>query len=147
MGLLLKVKVHAADISDSVGGQALLASLGTAFPHLAHLWVDRGYKRAFVDWVEQTLQWTITVVQPPYRPRGDTAQAIRQLIGDDAFEQRFGRGFRLLPRRWVAERTLAWLGRQRRLSKDYEFLSATEEAWIYLTMSRLMLRRLAQPPS
>ena len=53
-------------------------------------------------------------------------------------------GFQLLPRRWVVERTFAWLGRYRRLSKDYEALPATEEAWIYLAMSSLMLARLAR---
>jgi putative transposase len=53
------------------------------------------------------------------------------------------RGFQVLPRRWVVERTFGWLGRQRRLSKDYEVLPATSEAWIYLAMTRLMLRRLA----
>lgn len=147
MGNLLKVKVHPANISESVGGQMLLSSLGTAFARLSHVWVDRGYKRTFADWVEQALHWTMTVVQAPYRPRGETAQAIRQLIGDAAFEQRFAKGFRLLPRRWVVERTFAWFGKQRRLSKDYEFLSVTEETWIYLTMSRIMLRRLAHPNS
>jgi putative transposase len=53
-------------------------------------------------------------------------------------------GFQVLPRRWVVERTFAWLGRYRRLSKDYEALPATEEAWIYLAMSSLMLARLAR---
>lgn len=54
----------------------------------------------------------------------------------------YGPGFRVLPRRWVVERTFAWLGKQRRLSKDYELLPSTGEAWIYLTMVRLMTRRL-----
>ncbi len=79
--------------------------------------------------------------------RGDTAKAIPQLLGDTTFEQRYAKGFRLLPRRWVVERTFAWFGKQRRLSKDYEFLSSTEDSWAYLTMARLMLRRLAHPKS
>jgi transposase len=54
------------------------------------------------------------------------------------------RGFRHKPRRWVVERTIAWMGRNRRLSKDYEFLPATSEAWIYLSMVRVMLKRLAR---
>lgn len=53
------------------------------------------------------------------------------------------RGFRILPRRWVVERTLAWIGRYRRMSKDYEFLAQSSESMIYLAMSRLMLKRLA----
>ena len=146
-GNLLKIKVHPANVSESAGGQLLLTDLKPVFPRLSHLWVDQGYKAVFVHWVQETLHWTVTVVTPPYRPRGDTAKAIRELIGDAAFEQRYAKGFRLLPRRWVVERTFAWLGKQRRLSKDYEFLSTTEETWAYLTMSRLMLRRLAQPKS
>ena len=52
-------------------------------------------------------------------------------------------GFRVLPRRWVVERTFAWIGRNRRMSKDYEFLPSTSETWVYLSMTRLMLKRLA----
>jgi putative transposase len=145
MGNLLKIKVHPANISESAGGVLLLTGSTSTFPRLSHLWVDQGYKPTFVAWVQETLRWTVTVLTPPYRPRGDTAKAIPELIGDTAFEQRYAKGFRLLPRRWVVERTLAWFGKQRRLSKDYELLSRTEETWAYLTMSRLMLRRLAQP--
>ena len=145
MGNLLKIKVHPANISESAGGQLLLTGLKPTFPRLSHLWVDQGYKPIFVAWVQETLHWTVTVVTPPYRPRGDTAKAIRELIGDAAFEQRYAKGFRLLPRRWVVERTFAWFGKQRRMSKDYELLSTTEQTWAYLTMSRLMLRRLTQP--
>lgn len=144
-GLLLKVVVHAANISESAGGKLLLSALGSAFPRLSHLWTDQGYKPAFVEWVEQNLHWTVEVVSAPYRPRGDTAQATRELLGEEEFQRRFPSGFRVLPRRWVVERTFAWLGKQRRLSKDYEFLPRSEESWIYLTMCRLMLRRLAQP--
>ncbi len=147
MGNLLKIKVHPANISESAGGQLLLTGLKPAFPRLSHLWVDQGYKPTFVNWLQAAPNWTVTVVTPPYRPRGDTAKAIRQLLGDTTFEQRYAKGFRLLPRRWVVERTFAWFGKQRRLSKDYEFLSSTEDSWAYLTMARLMLRRLAHPKS
>ena len=147
MGNLLKIKVHPANISESAGGQLLLTGLKPSFPRLSHLWVDQGYKPTFVAWVQETLHWTVRVVTPPYRPRGDTAKAIRELIGDAAFEQRYAKGFRLLPRRWVVERTFAWFGKQRRLSKDYELLSRTEETWAYLTLSCLMLRRLVQSNS
>ena len=100
-----------------------------------------------MEWVQTVLHWTVEVVQGPYRPRGDTAQASRERLGDEEFERRFPSGFRVLPRRWVVERTFAWLGKQPRLSKDYEFLPRSEESWIYLTMCRLMLRRLSQPPT
>ena len=57
-----------------------------------------------------------------------------------------GKGFRVAPKRWVVERTFAWLGRYRRLSKDYEYCPQTSESWIYLGMARHLLRRLAVPP-
>lgn len=145
MGNLLKVRGHRADRADSVGARLLLSSLKSAFPRLAHWWVDRGYQTSGGQWVEQAVQWTITGVSPPYRPRGDTAKASRELLGDPAVEQRFANGFRLLPRRWVVESTFAWFGQQRRRSQDYECLCSTEEAWLYLTLSRLLLRRLAHP--
>jgi putative transposase len=135
--------VHSAHVSESEGGQHLLEALGDALPRLEHLWTDQGYKAGFVDWVQQTLGWSVEVVQPPYRPRGDTAQASRDLLGDEEFERRFPKGFKVLKWRWIVERTFAWLGKNRRLSKDYELRSDTTETWIYLAMSRLMLRRLA----
>ncbi|MEP7289521.1 MAG: hypothetical protein ABI947_27550 [Chloroflexota bacterium] len=73
-----------------------LSGLKPTFPRLAHLWIDQGYKPIFVNGVRESLNWTVTVVTPPYRPRGDTAKAMRQRIGD-AFEQQSTRGFRLLP--------------------------------------------------
>jgi transposase len=86
-------------------------------------------------------------VTPPYRLRRDTAETIRQLIDAAAFEQRFATGFRLPPRRGVVQRTVAWFGKQRRLSTDDQFLSAMEAAWLYLTRSPLSLRRLAYSKS
>jgi putative transposase len=142
-GSLLKIVVHAAGVSESEGGCLLLHGVANVFPRLRHLWTDQGYKPVFVTWVEQQLGWTVEVVKPPYAPRGDTAQAIRDLVGEQEFARRYPTGFRVLPRRWVVERTLSWLGKQRRLSKDYELLPRTTETWAYLTMSRLLLRRLA----
>ncbi len=74
-----------------------------------------------VEWVKITYQWILEVV----------------LRSDDV------KGFKVLPRRWVVERTFGWLGRSRRLSKDYEYLTETQEAFIYAAMVRIMLRRLA----
>lgn len=141
-GLLLKAKVHAADVLDSTGGQLLLADLKTVLPRLELVWADGGYKQPFVDWVQTHLGWRVEIVKPRH-PRGLTAQAMRDLLGDEEFERRFPKGFQLLPRRWVVERTFSWFGKQRRLSKDYEFLPETEESWLYVTLTRLMVRRLA----
>lgn len=63
--ILLKVVVHAANLSESAGGKLLLSALGSAFPRLAHLWTDQGYKPAFVEWVAQNLHWTVEVVSTP----------------------------------------------------------------------------------
>jgi putative transposase len=142
-GFVLKTLVHPANVSDSEGGQQLLSGLQGAFSRVCHLWVDKGYKANFVRWVEQELGWTVMVVQVPQPPRGDTGQAIRDLLGDEEFERRFPTGFVVLPWRWIVERTLAWLGKNRRLSKDYELPFDTTETWIYLAMSRLMVRRIA----
>lgn len=142
-GLLLKVRVHAADVSESEGGTWLLAGLGQAFPRLVHVWADGGYFKAFVDWVRQHLGWTVEIVKRPHKLHGEYAQLMREFVGEQAYAERYAPGFRLLPRRWVVERTFAWLGKRRRLSKDYELLPATSETWIYLSMVHLMLRRLA----
>ena len=128
LGLLLKVVVHGADVQERDGGRLLLQAVqhfGPALPRMAKLWVDAAYAGAFVDWVAATLGWTVEVVK---RPAGQ-------------------QGFQVLPRRWVVERTFGWLGRFRRLSKDYEDQVETSEALIYAAMSRLMLRRLARSPS
>ena len=88
-----------------------------------------------MTWIEQNLGLSVTVVRKPRRwVRWPADQEPPPLPT----------GFQVLPRRWVVERTFAWLGRYRRLSKDYEALPATEEAWIYLAMSSLMLARLAK---
>jgi putative transposase len=142
---LLKVQVQAACVQEREGGQALLETIRSPkqFPRLQHLWTDGGYKPIFVDWVKATFGWSVEVVKPPYKPKGEYAAWLRDFLGDEGYAQRYPDGFRVLPRRWLVERTFAWLVRQRRLSKDYEWLPATSEAWIYLTTSRLLLRRLA----
>lgn len=133
--VLLAVRVHPADVADRVGARELLAPLRERFPRLTHLWVDAGYRGVFIGWATDTLGWTVEVVAKP-----------RRWVRCPADEEPEPRptGFPVLPRRWVVERSFAWLGRYRRLSKDYEALPETSEAWIYAAMSRLMLRRLAQ---
>ena len=127
--------VHPANIQDRDGAKLLLADLAERFPRLAKLWVDAGYQGPCADWIRETLGWAVEVVRKP--PARIWWPADQEPPPRPA-------GFQVLPRRWVVERTFAWLGRQRRLSKDYEVLPATEEAWIYLTMSRLMTVRLAR---
>jgi transposase len=132
---LLKVIVHAANISDRNAVHLVLAGLATLFPRLRHLWVDAGYSGTGADWVRQTLGWTVEVVKRPRR---------WVWLPEGAEPPPMPTGFQVLKRRWVVERTFAWLGRYRRLSKDYEVLPASEEAWIYLATTNLLLRRLAR---
>lgn len=148
-GFLLKVHVQPASVQDGEGGQALLETIQSPpqFPRLAHLWTDGGYKPSFVEWVQTTFGWTVEVVKPPHKPKGEYAALLRDFLGDEGFAQRYPDGFQVLPRRWVVERTFAWLLRQPRLSKDYEWLPASSETWIYVTTARLLLRRLASSAS
>ena len=136
-GLVVKALVHPANVPDGTGGQRLLEALADraqALPRLRQLWVDTAYQGGFKDWVEQTLGWTVAVVRRPRRgvwvPPGGEPPEVPP-------------GFQVLARRWVVERTLGWIGRWRRTSKDYEYLPTTSECVIYAIMTRVMLRRLA----
>ena len=135
-GFLLNAHVHPADETEAAGGQALLAELATVFRRLALIWVDGGYKRRFAAWVTQELGWRVEAVQHP------TAGVRVVWVAEGPQPPVLPTGFRLLKRRWVVERTFAWLGRNRRLSKDYEALPASEDAWLYAASARLLLRRL-----
>lgn len=122
MGLLLAVLVTAASIQDRDGARLLLTQLGGAGKKLRLIWVDGGYRGQLLDWVADHCRFQLQVVL-----RSDHRK-----------------GFAVLPKRWVVERTLAWLNHNRRLNKDYEQLAATSETFIYIAMIRLMLRRLAR---
>ena len=97
------------------------------------VWADQGYTGAFARWLEERRGWRLELVRHPER------QLWRYWL-----EERPQHTFRVLPRRWVVERTFAWLGQSRRPSKDYERLPATSKAMIYGAMSGLMLRRLTR---
>jgi transposase len=143
-GLILQVLVHEADIQDEQGGKLLLAGLGEIFPRLQLIWADSRYKYAgFPAWVQAVLGWTVEIVAHPHSGQRGAWRA----PGQSQEPPRPPRGFHLLPRRWVVERTFAWLSTWRRLSKDYELLPESEAAWIYLAMIRTMLRRLASDTS
>ncbi|MBW3634697.1 MAG: transposase, partial [Chloroflexi bacterium] len=105
------------------------------FPRLRHVWVDAGCSGKGEDWIRAALGWTVEVVKRPPRwiwlPEGAEPPPMPA-------------GLQVLTRRWVVERTFAWLGRYRRVSKDDEVLPATEEAWIYLATTNLLVRRLAR---
>lgn len=141
MGWILHVLVHEADVQDHAGGIRLLEPLKNGFARLKLIWADSAYnKGGFVAWVKATLGWNVEVVEHPWtRLRGVWTP---QNVPVD-WEQIRPRGFRVLKWRWIVERTFAWLSTWRRLSKDYELLPSSEQAWIYLAQIHLMLRRLA----
>lgn len=144
-GLVLSVLVLAANISDPAGGKQLLGALPGRFSRLHHLFVDGGYKRTFQEWVTDTLGWTIEVVQHAYAGiRGFWLPEGQELTREQLAMLKGNRTFIVLPRRWVVERTFAWICRYRRHSKDYERLPTSSEALIYAAMVRLMLTRLAK---
>ncbi|HZI18533.1 MAG TPA: IS5 family transposase [Pyrinomonadaceae bacterium] len=122
-GLLLGVLVHAADIQDADGAGDLLRRLKRLYPWLKVVFADSVYDRLAALLACFLLGLTLVV--------------IRRLAGTE--------GFAVVPRRWVAERTLGWLGRWRRLAKDYEELPEVSETMVKLAMIRLMLHRLAHP--
>ena len=145
-GLVLKVKVQPANVMDRDGVKPLLERVREHFRRLSYLWLDAGYngKGKGKDWAEKALGLTAEVVWRPRRPRyvwvkeGEEIdwERIRKLLPEP--------GFKVLPRRWVVERTFSWREQNRRMSKDYERLPESSEAFIYLAMTRLMVRRLAR---
>ena len=122
-GHLLDVLVHPADIQDCHGAVPLLRSLRTRFPTLGQIFADRVYRgRQLTDAIADCGPWTIDIVK---RPDGV-------------------KGFQLLPRRWVVERTFAWLGRSRRLTKDFEATVESATAWLFIASIKIQTRRLAR---
>ena len=125
LGLLLVVMVTAASVQDRAGGRAILTRLAERFPTVALIWADGGYANqvdaGLLDWAKEKLRVLVQIVR-----RSDDAK-----------------GFQVLHRRWVVERTFGWLIRNRRLARDYERLTTTSETMIKIAMIRLMATRLA----
>jgi putative transposase len=122
LGLLLKVVVHRANLQDRDGAKLLLKCIPLIWRlRLLKIWADRGYRGKLVGWCWQQLQINLDIVSPPAGQKG----------------------FVLVARRWVVERTFAWLGRYRRLSKDYETAIPHSEGMIYLASIHLLLKRLS----
>lgn len=123
LGLMVGLMVHSADIQDRDGAPDLLKSIRNRWPWLLHVFADGGYAG---DKLKKRLQkrgkWKLEIIK-----RTDKAK-----------------GFEILPRRWVVERTFAWLGRCRRLAKDFETSIASAEAWITIAHIRMLTRRLAR---
>lgn len=126
-GLILKVRVHAADLQDRDGARLVLEQIDPPLAKLQLIWADGGYAGAkLADWMRQR-----------FGPRPLRLQIVRRAD--------LQRGFAVLPRRWVVERTFGWLNNFRRLSKDYEFRTDSSEAFIFLAASLLLLARLMRP--
>jgi transposase len=118
LGLIWAVLVTAASVQDRDGGRYLLALVRGALPRLREVIADSGFSKRFVEFVRRGCGWAVTITQ------------------------KAADGFRVHPRRWVVERTFAWLVRYRRLVADFEYLPETGEAMIRVAMIHLMLRRL-----
>ena len=123
MGYILIVLVHAANLYDGHAARKVLTALFSKMDTVKKIWADGTYKgEEFIQWVKEQFDGVLEVVK----------------------KKNTGKGFEVLPRRWVVERTFAWLGRSRRLSREYERKPTSSAGQIYLASSRLMLRRLAK---
>ena len=126
-GLILKVRVHAASVQDRDGATLVLDQIDEPLSKLELIWADGGYSGdKLADWMAGR-----------FGPRPLRLEIVRR---SDA-----QKGFVVLPRRWVVERTFGWLNNFRRLSKDYEFRTDSSEAFIFLAASLLLIVRLARP--
>ncbi len=152
-GFVLKVKVYSAKVLDQEGIKKLLGHAEEKFPRLKHLWLDAGYRGEDKGkgWVEKALGWSVQLVERPRKPVPEKVleawAAEWEKEGKKVDWQKLlpPRGFQVLPRRWVVECSFAWICHNRRMSKDYERLCTTGEAFVYAAMMRLMVRRLVRP--
>jgi transposase len=133
-GLLIRAAVHSAEIRDADGAELIFKKVKDVAQRLKKVWADMAYRGARLrQWIAENTNWELEIVEKPRRwgwyPENVEPPPMPR--------------FTVLKRRWVIERTFAWIGRWRRLSKDYEYLTESSETMIYLAMSGLMLRRLA----
>jgi putative transposase len=149
-GLVLEARVHSAKVPDQDGIRLLLGQARGRFARLSHLWVDASYQGRGRRWVEEVMGLGVEVVRKPPKPVPEKVAEVwaREWAkeGKEVDWQRLmpPKGFRVLGRRWVVERTFAWICHNRRMAKDYERLGATGEAFVYAAMTRLMVRRWAR---
>jgi putative transposase len=127
LGLLLCVFVHSASIQDRDGAKKVLEHLEYERPRVEIVYADRGYRGDLENWVEML------------RDYDDDSLAELEL---QTIKRNSNQGFVVLPKRWIIERTFAWLSKNRRLSKDYEIYTQTSEAMILLASIRIMLGKL-----
>ena len=120
LGLLLMVIVSSASLSDRAGAVELFSAIASALPRLKRVWADQNYAGQLVKWVRHLFSVVLDIVRRPKRQRG----------------------FEVLPKRWIVERSFGWFNRYRRLSKDYERRTSTSEGMVYLASIRRMLRWL-----
>lgn len=113
------------------------ATLAGAFPRLRHVWADMGYRGHAVEWIKEQMGWTVEIVKRPSKWGRYPVDVEPEPLP----------AWTTLSRRWVVERTFTWIGRYRRMSKDYEYLTENSESFIYAAMIRLMLKRLTRAPS
>jgi putative transposase len=124
LGLVVAAVVHSAGIQDRDGAKLVLKKMIGRFPRLKKILADGIYNGGIAEWAKEVGGWILELVVRPEPKEGEPKK------------------FEVLPWRWIVERTFAWLGRYRRLSKDYEGTEESSESWIYLAMTHLMLRRL-----
>jgi putative transposase len=127
-GLVLEVRVHAASVQDRDGAKLVLQPLQNKHGRLQKIWADAAYRGELIDWVRKL------------RAGRGRRRLELEIVAKSAAGE-----FVVLPKRWIIERTFGWFGRSRRLSKDYEGLCETAEAWILIAMIYLMLKRLINP--
>ena len=141
-GFVLRAKVMSAKVMDYEGIKSLLHRAKERFPRLSHLWLDAGYRGEDkgADWVEKTLGWSVDLVERPKKPAPEEVlmawarEWAKEGVEADWQKLMPPKGFVVLPRRWVVERTIAWMDQQRRMSKDYGRSCASGEALMYAAM-------------